>query len=157
MGVHRLTATQVVSAPIGDVWAFFVDPANLAAVTPPWLRLRFTSTPPERVYAGLVVTCEVRPFLGLPLAWATEITHVVEGKRFIDDQRVGPYRLWHHQHELREVAGGTEIRDTVHYVLPLGAIGDVIAKVLVGPRLAAIFEFRRGVLREGFGPGPEAT
>ena len=154
MGVLRLATTQVVSAPRDEVWAFFADPRNLAVVTPPWLRLRFTSPPPERVYPGLVVSYEVRPFLGFPLAWATEITQVVEGERFVDDQRVGPYRLWHHQHELRDVEGGTEIRDTVHYALPLGPLGDVIARQAVRPRVAAIFEFRRAVLRERFGPGP---
>ncbi|MYH49341.1 MAG: SRPBCC family protein [Gammaproteobacteria bacterium] len=151
MAVHRLSTRQVVPASLDEAWAFFSSPRNLPLITPPWLDLRLTSEPPAQMYPGLIITYTVRPLLGVPLPWATEITHVEERVRFVDDQRVGPYSLWHHQHHFREVEGGTEVCDTVHYALPFGPLGDIVARLAVRPRLHAIFEYRRAVLRERFG------
>ena len=151
MAIHRLTARQVVPVPLEEAWAFFSNPRNLPLITPPWLDLRLTSEPPAEMYPGLIITYTVRPLLGIPLPWATEITHVEDRVRFVDDQRVGPYALWHHQHDFREVEDGTEVRDTVHYAVPFGPLGDVVALLAVRPRLHAIFAYRRAVLREHFG------
>ena len=151
MAIHRLTARQVVPVSLDEAWAFFSSPRNLPLITPPWLDLRLTSEPPAEMYPGLIITYTVRPILGIPLPWATEITHVEDCVRFVDDQRVGPYGLWHHQHDFREVEGGTEVRDTVHYAVPFGPLGDIVALLAVRPRLHDIFAYRRAVLRERFG------
>jgi ligand-binding SRPBCC domain-containing protein len=140
-----------------EAWAFFSDPRNLAAITPPEMGFEITSELPERIDPGLIVTYRVRPVAGVPVTWVTEITAVVEGELFVDNQRVGPYSFWHHQHHFRDVAGGTEARDIVHYALPLGPIGALIDRALVGRRLRTIFEFRRGVLEQRFGRMPQPS
>ncbi len=154
MAIYRLRVHQVVPVALDEAWAFFSNPRNLPLITPPWLGLELTSDPPERMYSGLMITYTVRPFPGLALPWATEITHVAEGERFVDDQRAGPYSLWHHEHDFRVLEGGTEVRDTVHYALPFGPAGDVIARLAVRPRVRAIFAWRRQALVERFGPAP---
>ncbi len=151
MAIYRLTARQVVPVSLEEAWAFFSNPRNLPVITPPWLALEVTSDPPAEMHPGLIITYNVRPFLDIPLAWATEITHVEERVRFVDDQRIGPYSLWHHQHDFREVEGGVEVRDAVSYALPFGPLGDVVAWLAVRPRVRAIFDYRRQVLRERFG------
>ena len=151
MAIHRLAARQVVPISLDEAWTFFSNPRNLPRITPPWLALELTSDPPAAMYPGLIITYNVRPFAGVPLAWATEITHVEERVRFIDDQRLGPYSLWRHQHDFREVAGGVEVRDEVRYALPFGPLGDAVVWLAVRRRVRAIFEYRREVLREQFG------
>ena len=146
-----MAARQVVPVSLDEAWAFFSNPRNLPAITPPWLALEVTSDPPAEMEPGLSITYNVRPLFGIPLPWATEITHVEERKRFVDDQRIGPYSLWHHPHDFREAEGGTEVRDTVHYAVPFDPLGDVVAHLAVRPRVRANFEYRRAVLRERFG------
>jgi ligand-binding SRPBCC domain-containing protein len=146
MGVHRLEARQVLAVSLDEAWDFFSNPANLSELTPPSMRFEVTSPLPDRVYAGLVVTYRVRPFLGLPVRWVTEISQVEPGRFFVDDQRMGPYRFWHHQHHFREVAGGVEMRDIVHYALPLGLLGDAMNALLVRPQLDEVFSYRAEVL-----------
>tara|TARA_B100001123_G_scaffold439865_1_gene577615 strand:+ start:4289 stop:4756 length:468 start_codon:yes stop_codon:yes gene_type:complete len=151
MAIYSITAKQVVPVSLGKAWSFFSNPRNLPFITPPWLALELTSEPPEEMYPGLIITYKVSPLLGVPLPWATEITQVEERVRFVDDQRIGPYSLWHHQHDFYEVEGGTEVRDTVHYAVPFGPLGDLVAQIAVRPRVRDIFEFRRQVLEERFG------
>ncbi|MDA1061798.1 MAG: SRPBCC family protein [Chloroflexi bacterium] len=155
MSLHRFEAIQRLPVPRPEAWAFFSDPRNLALITPPELGFEITSDLPEHIHAGLIVTYRVQPFAGLPVTWVTEISHLVEGELFVDDQRLGPYSFWHHQHHFRDIAGGTEVRDLVHYALPLGPLGALLDRpldrLLVEPRLRAIFEFRRGVLDQRFG------
>ena len=106
---------------------------------------------PERMHPGLIILHRVRPLFGLPLTWVTEITQLVEGELFVDEQRFGPYRFWRHQHHFRAVEGGVEIGDIVHYAVPLGPLGDVLNTLLVADRVRAIFEYRREVLERRFG------
>jgi ligand-binding SRPBCC domain-containing protein len=94
----------------------------------------------------------VRPVLGVPVTWVTEMTHVDEPNLFVDEQRFGPYRFWHHQHLFREIEGGVEMRDLVHYALAPG--GGPIRRFLVAPRLREIFAYRSQVLRRTFGAWP---
>lgn len=150
MKLHVLEAEQTIPATLAEAWDFFSDAGNLAKITPPSLGFEVTSKLPERVYAGLIITYRVRPLLGVPVTWVTEITHVEEPYRFVDEQRFGPYRFWHHQHLFREVPGGVEARDIVHYALPVGA--GAAAGLLVKPRLDEIFRYRRQVLEKTFGP-----
>ena len=162
MSLHRFETLQRLPVPRSEAWAFFSDPRNLAAITPPEMGFEISSDLPARIHAGLIVTYRVRPFARVPVTWVTEISHVVEGELFVDDQRLGPYRFWHHQHHFADIpaaAGGipegTEMRDVVHYALPFGPLGAVLERLVVGPRLRAVFEFRRGVLEQRFGRVPD--
>ena len=149
MKLHLIEASQKLPVSIGAAWDFFADAGNLARITPPSLGLQVTSAPGERMYAGMIITYRLRPLLGVSMRWVTEITHVDEPHRFVDEQRFGPYRFWHHQHLFREIDGGVEARDVVHYALPPG--GGAVRRMLVAPRLREIFAYRRGVLERTFG------
>lgn len=111
----------------------------------------------EEMYPGLIIRYRIRPFLGIPIEWVTEITHVVEPRLFVDEQRFGPYRFWHHQHLFRETAGGVEMVDLVHYALPFGPLGRVVNHLLTVAQLEGIFAYRRGVLERTFGTIPPSA
>lgn len=150
MRLQALRTVQRLPVSIAEAWAFFSDPRNLDRITPPWMRFEVLSALPDRAYPGLLVTYRVRPVAGIPVTWVTEITHMREPHLFVDEQRFGPYRFWHHQHLFREVPGGVEMEDIVHYALPLGWLGVIVNRLMVAPRLREIFEFRRRVLEEHF-------
>ena len=133
-----------------EAWRFFSNPRNLARITPPDMRFTITSACPDEVYPGLIITYRVRPLFNIPVGWVTEITHVLARERFVDEQRAGPYAMWHHEHHFRDVDGGTEMRDIVHYAVPGGPLGDVIDRRLVRRRLAEIFAYRRHVIERLF-------
>lgn len=151
MTLHRLEAVQTLPVTVEEAWEFFSDPRNLARITPSSMDFRITSDVPERVHEGLIVTYTLRPMIGIPVQWATEITHVEEGVRFVDEQRVGPYAMWHHEHTFTAVAGGVEMRDVVHYALPLGPLGDLVHTIAVRSRVRSIFAYRRRALVARFG------
>jgi ligand-binding SRPBCC domain-containing protein len=153
MKAHRIRAAQFLPLTQGEAWSFFSNPRNLPRITPPWLSLEVISDPPDRMYPGLLIEYRVRPLLGIPMGWLTEITHVVEPHRFVDEQRFGPYRFWHHQHRFRASGGGVEMEDEVHYLLPGGPLGRVADSCLVRRRLMEIFEFRRRSVERIFGIG----
>ena len=155
MSLHRLEAVQVIPVERAEAWAFFSNPRNLAVITPPDMGFEIREEIPDRVHPGLIVVYRVRPLLGIPVTWVTEITAVVEEELFVDDQRIGPYRFWHHQHHFREVEGGTEMRDIVHYALPFGPLGGLVNERVVAPRVRGIFGFRRGVIEQRFGRVPQ--
>ena len=152
MKLHVLQAVQTIPTTLDEAWAFFSDAANLARITPPSLGFEVTSDLPPQMYAGMIITYRVRPLFGVPVSWVTEITHVDAPRLFVDEQRFGPYRFWHHQHHFREVPGGVETRDIVHYALPPGA--GAARRWVVAPRLDEIFAYRRQVLERTFGPPP---
>lgn len=152
MKLFKLETVQRLPVPVAEAWDFFSNASNLARITPPDLGFEVTSELPDRVYPGLIITYRVRPLLGIPVTWVTEISHVREHELFVDEQRFGPYRFWHHQHLFREVPGGVETRDIVHYALPPG--GGLARRWLVAPRLQEIFDFRRVVLEREYGTLP---
>ena len=150
--VYVLYSRQHVPASLDAVWTFFSDANNLLAVTPPGLNLKVTNEVyGKTVYAGQVMTYTVKPMLGIPLAWMTEITHVVEKKYFVDEQRKGPYTLWHHQHHFNAVDGGVEMTDLVHYRLPFGPLGSLAHSLVVKKELEKIFTYRYQKIVELFG------
>ena len=151
MSVHRFETTHLLPIPRDDAWRFFSDPRNLARITPREMGFAITSDVPDEVYPGLMITYRVRPLFNIPVTWVTEITHVTPGERFVDEQRAGPYAMWHHEHHFRDIDGGTEMHDIVHYALPGGPLGDVINHRVVRQRVAAIFAHRRRVLDSLFG------
>ena len=152
MRLHRIEERQFLpDLVIEEAWDFFADPRNLQLITPPALGLRLTSEPPPRIYPGLLIAYQLQPFPRVRTAWITEITHLVEGRLFVDEQRVGPYRLWHHEHHFAEREGGVEVRDLVQYAMPFGPLGEVVQALVVKRRLSDIFAFRRRVLAVRFG------
>ena len=151
MKLHVLERKLEIRITLPEAWDFFSNPTNLSLITPPGLGFRMTSPAPEKIYPGLILTYKVTPFLGLPVNWVTEITHVREREYFVDDQRSGPYKLWRHRHDFREIEGGVEVRDTVHYALPLGPLGDLAHELLVKKQLRGIFDYRSEYLTQRFG------
>jgi ligand-binding SRPBCC domain-containing protein len=151
MKLYMMDHRQVIRASIGDVWSFYSDPHNLAKLTPPWLNLVVPEDIRHQVYPGMIITYCLRPFLGIRSHWLTEITHVVEGQLFVDEQRFVPYRFWHHQHHFRETDEGIEVRDLIHYALPLDPVGKFVHAVLVRARLKEIFDYRANAIRTAFG------
>jgi ligand-binding SRPBCC domain-containing protein len=150
--VYSLYSQQRVPASLDDIWAFFSDARNLLDVTPPHLNLKVTNEVyGDAVYAGQVMTYNVKPLLGIPLSWMTEITHVADKKYFVDEQRKGPYQLWHHQHHFKAIEGGVEMTDLVHYRLPLGFLGSIANSILVKKELEKIFTYRYHQIIKRFG------
>ena len=135
-----------------QAWSFFSRPDNLKDITPAHLGFVIKSSHHgDSMYAGQIIEYIVKPVLGIPLYWMTEITHVVEGKYFVDEQRFGPYSLWHHQHHFKEISGGVEMTDIVHYKVPFWFLGDVANSFVVKQQLKKIFDFRYEVVEKKFG------
>ena len=151
MKPSALREVQRLPISLPEAWSFFSDPRNLPRITPPSLGLEVTSDLPGVMYPGMIITYHVRPIPWISVEWVTEITHVREPVLFVDEQRFGPYRFWHHEHHFREVEGGVEMEDIVHYALPFGTIGRVFGGPLVRRRLEQIFSFRRRFLVREFG------
>jgi ligand-binding SRPBCC domain-containing protein len=151
MKVYQLKTTQILPLSLKEAWLFFSNPANLSKITPGWLNFKTTSDLPEKMYAGMIVTYEVRPLLNIPQTWVTEITQVNEPYYFVDEQRFGPYKMWHHEHIFRENSDGElEMQDIVSYVLPFGFIGRIANKFLVRKKIEEIFSYRKKILKKIF-------
>lgn len=152
MSVHTLLTKQIIPAPRECAWDFFSNPRNLARITPPGMGFSMDENGlPERIRTGLMITHRLKPLFGIPMTWLTEITLVEEGVRFIDEQRTGPYAVWHHEHEFHDLGNGrTELIDRVTYVPPFGLLGELVHPWLVKPRLDHIFAFREQAVRELF-------
>lgn len=148
--VKTLHQTQFLPIPLREAWNFFSNPMNLQEITPEGMRFEVLSKPPQAVYPGLILHYLVGILPFLKVEWVTEITVVQEPEFFVDEQRMGPYRLWHHEHRLREVPGGVEVDDLVHYALPLGLLGRMAAGWWVSRSLERIFAYRRQVLERRF-------
>ncbi len=155
MKIERLHFVLRLPVTLSASWDFFSDPRNLERMTPPSLGIEIITEAPSRMYPGMIITYTIRPLLGIPVRWVTEITHVREPYLFVDEQRFGPYRFWHHQHHFREVGGGVEITDLVHYRLPFGVAGRILGGRCVERQLAGIFSFRKRFLEETFGAMPD--
>lgn len=150
--MHTLKRTIQLPTSIERAWDFFSDPRNLKVITPDYMGFDITSELyQEKMYAGQVITYTVKPLLNIPMSWMTEITQVKDQKFFIDEQRVGPYKIWHHQHHFNAIDGGVEMTDIIDYVLPFGFIGRMVEPFLVKGKLDEIFDFREQKIREFFG------
>ncbi len=152
MSVHSFKTVQVIPISLEKAWDFFSSPANLQAITPPEMEFRIISTyQSTKMYAGQVIEYKVKPVLNIPLYWMTEITHVQDKIYFVDEQRFGPYTMWHHQHHFKEVEGGIEMTDIVHYKLPGWWVGDLLNSLFVKKQLSQIFSYRFKKVEELFG------
>ena len=153
--VYSLKTVQKIPVDMETAWNFFSRPANLKDITPKNLGFNIISKHHgEEMYAGQIIEYKVSPLLGIPLYWMTEITHVQDKKYFVDEQRFGPYSMWHHQHHFKAIDGGVEMTDIVHYKLPLWFLGDIANTIMVKAQLNKIFEFRVKAVEERVGKFP---
>ena len=142
MGMYRIERTQSLPISLEEAWAFFSSPKNLAEITPNELGFVVHGEVPEKMYPGLFIQYTVSPLLGIPMTWVTEITHIREGSYFVDEQRVGPYDIWHHEHFFESIPGGVKMTDVVHYKVPFGILGTLVHPFIVRPKLEQIFSYR---------------
>jgi ligand-binding SRPBCC domain-containing protein len=140
---YTLHRQQFIPATIERVWDYFATPYNLNEMTPPDMAFEFIQGGDEPMYAGQIIAYKVMIVPGVRVRWLTQITHVEPGKRFIDEQRLGPYRLWIHEHRFEPQPNGVKMTDQVTYALPFGPLGDLTHALYVRHRLAYIFDYRR--------------
>ncbi|HPF10598.1 MAG TPA: SRPBCC family protein [Flavobacteriaceae bacterium] len=152
MKIHSLHTTQWLPTTIDTAWEFLSDPKNLCRITPSEMGFEIISGADKGMYPGQIIEYWVRPFSSIKTKWITEITHVADRSYFVDEQRFGPYALWHHKHFLKEKDEGVEMEDLIHYKLPFGILGQWMEPLLIRPKLEKIFEFRRQKLTEIFDP-----
>jgi ligand-binding SRPBCC domain-containing protein len=152
MSLHSLSTVQKLPISIEEAWTFFSSPKNLKVITPDYMGFKITSDLGDgKMYSGQIISYIVTPVLNVPMEWVTEISHVSEPHYFVDEQRFGPYAFWHHKHFFKEIEGGVEMTDTVHYKVPLGPIGDVVNALFVKNKLKEIFDYRYQKLESLFG------
>ena len=154
MKIYQLHSYQVLPISLEEAWEFLSDPKNLQKITPTEMRFEVLSGADRSMYPGQLIEYYVRPMLGIKTKWVTEITHVVQNSYFVDEQRFGPYALWHHKHFLKEVDGGVAMEDIIHYKLPFGILGQWLHPWLVKPKLNKIFAYRKAQLIALFGEMP---
>jgi len=151
MAFYQFSKTQKFIATIDELWAFISDPGNLKLITPPSMGFEVTSGKAEReMYPGMIITYFVRPLFGIKMRWVTEITQVNDKEYFVDEQRLGPYTMWHHQHRLIQTEDGVLMEDTVSYIPPFGFLGAIANSLIIRSKLEEIFAFRTKVLEEKF-------
>lgn len=151
MRIHRLEQRQRLPITLETAWEYFSSPANLDEITPPDLGFRITSPPEVAMHEGQIITYQVKVAPLIWVSWVTEIKCVVERRTFIDEQRFGPYKFWHHCHTFEETEEGVIMTDVVHYALPFGWLGSLAHFLFVRSKLKRIFGFRRQKLEEQFG------
>jgi ligand-binding SRPBCC domain-containing protein len=155
MAVHSIKTVQRIPASLETIWNYFSRPDNLQQITPAHLGFKILSVyHGEAMYQGQIIEYKIKPLLGIPVYWMTEITHVEEGRYFVDEQRYGPYSMWHHQHHFKQISGGTEMTDLVHYKIPLSFLGTIANGLFVKSQLEQIFTYRFKKAEEIFGPWP---
>ena len=152
MAFYQLIRTQKLPASIEEIWDFISSPINLKDITPDYMGFKITNNSgQEKMYPGMIITYKVSPIPGIKLNWLTEITHVKFHEYFVDEQRIGPYSLWHHQHKIAPIEGGVLITDIVTYQPPLGFIGALANAVFIKKQLRKIFDFRAIAFEKKFG------
>jgi len=152
MAAHSIKTVQKIPISLERAWDFFSNPANLQAITPDNMGFQVISKHHGNImYAGQIIEYRVKPVLNIPLYWMTEITQVKDKQYFIDEQRFGPYSLWHHQHHFKAIDGGVEMTDIVHYKNPMWVLGKLANALFVRQKLKGIFDYRFQKVEEMFG------
>lgn len=152
MKIYHLQRSQQLPITQDIAWAFFSNPANLTQLTPSWAHM--TDISPERshsIYTGMVQVLEIKLLGFIPCQWVSVITHIDAPHSFVDEQKIGPFVLWHHRHLIVPIQEGVEVRDTVHYALPVGVFGTAAHRFFVRKQLHALFDYRARMLTEFFG------
>lgn len=155
--IFKLSSAQKIPIDINSAWEFISSPSNLKVITPEYMGFDIVSEAEAKMYPGQLIQYIVKPMFGIKTRWVTEITYVIDKEYFVDEQRFGPYDLWHHKHFIYPIEGGVEMIDTVHYKLPFSWIANVFHGVLVLPRLKEIFKHREMKLIELFGEFPQVS
>jgi ligand-binding SRPBCC domain-containing protein len=150
--LHTFKTKQFIKSDINTVWSFISSPENLAIITPENMGFNIIGDTgkTEKIYAGQIIEYYVKPVAGIRIHWVTEITHLKDKEYFVDEQRSGPYKLWHHKHFLKEIEGGVEMTDIVHYKAPLGLLGRLANIVFIKNKLKTIFDYRFNKINEIF-------
>ena len=151
MKLYQIKTQQKLPISIEKAWDFFSNPKNLKKITPEEMSFEIISGAEKSIYPGQIIQYNVSPIFGIKLRWVTEITHVIDNKYFVDEQRFGPYSLWHHKHFFKEIKGGILMEDVVDYKIPLGWLGQLAHFIFVKNRLKKIFKFRENKLIKLFG------
>ena len=152
MAFYQLIKTQKLPVTISEIWSFISAPDNLKEITPAKMGFIVTSnTGEKKMYPGMIITYKVSPLFGIKLNWMTEITQIKENEYFVDEQRIGPYSMWHHQHKIEPIEGGVLMTDIVTYQPPMGILGAMANSPLIKNPLQQIFDFRSVALEKRFG------
>ena len=151
MKIYTLHKKQKLPISVEQAWEFLSSPANLKVITPDYMGFNILSGADRPMFPGQIIQYIVTPVLGIKTKWVTEITHVKDHEYFVDEQRFGPYALWHHKHFIKEIEGGVEMEDIIDYKLPMGILGQLVHPFLVQPKLEEIFNYRTQKLEALFG------
>ncbi len=152
-GIYTLTSEQILPISLEKAWDFFTLPTNLDKITPKEMEFRITNNPPNKTYKGQIITYKIGILPGLSSNWITEITHLEDQKFFVDEQRFGPYAMWHHEHHFEKISEDQVLmRDIVNFKLPLGILGDLFAGKLVTDKVKFIFQSRYTILEKFLTP-----
>jgi len=152
MAFYQFQKRQKIRTTIDEIWEFISSPGNLKEITPDYMGFDITTKDlSEKMYAGMIISYEVRPLFGIKTTWVTEITQVIDKKYFVDEQRVGPYSLWHHQHIIEPLEDGVLMTDIVSYQPPFGFLGAIANKFIIKSKLNEIFNFRTKAIEKRFG------
>jgi ligand-binding SRPBCC domain-containing protein len=152
MAIYQINKQMELATSLEEVWDFVSSPVNLKEITPDYMGFDIRTFPlPDKIYPGLMISYRVRPLLGIPMNWLTEITHVDEPYFFVDEQRSGPYALWHHEHRLEPTERGVKISDLVTYRMPAGPLGTLAQRIFVKRQLEGIFHYRELAMEKLFG------
>jgi len=151
MAFYQFKKTQEINSSIEKVWDFISNPKNLKKITPDYMGFDIVSENiPSKMYEGMIIAYKVSPVFGLKTTWVTEITNCKENKYFVDEQRVGPYKIWHHQHILESTKNGVLMTDIISYQPPFGVLGKLANAIIIKRKLKEIFDYRTVVIQEIF-------
>jgi ligand-binding SRPBCC domain-containing protein len=148
--IKRLYREQILPISLEQAWDFFATPNNLNEVTPKELDFKILTELPKRMYEGLIIQYKIKPMLNIPVSWCTEITHIDDLKYFVDEQRQGPYKMWHHEHHFSAHEKGVLMKDILHYDIGLGILGNIAGALFVHKKVQDIFDFRYEALDKYF-------
>ena len=148
--MYQYTSRQELATTMEEAWSFLSDPKNLKRITPDYMGFDILSGAERNMFSGQIIQYRLTPILGIPFRWVTEITHVQEGAFFVDEQRFGPYTVWHHKHFIKKTENGVIMEDIVDYKLPLGPLGWLAHALFVGAKVKQIFDYREKALNEIF-------
>jgi ligand-binding SRPBCC domain-containing protein len=151
MKIYTLKKEQFVPTNMETCWDFFSQPKNLQTITPPYMGFKILHGTAERMYPGQIIEYKVSPVLNIPMQWVTEIKHVIQHELFVDNQMIGPYKLWHHKHFFEVKENGILMTDIVHYAFPFGILGRIAHALFVKKQLEGIFIYREKKVKELFG------
>ncbi|MRT92704.1 SRPBCC family protein [Ancylomarina sp. 16SWW S1-10-2] len=151
MAFYQFQREQVLNTSIEALWDFISSPQNLKKITPDYMGFDISSKDlPGKIYQGMIISYIVKPVFGIETNWVTEITHVKEKEYFVDEQRVGPYSMWHHQHIIKQQGDKVLMKDIISYVPPFGFLGSIANELMIKNKLNEIFDYRTTILEKIF-------